>query len=316
MGILGQPPAMLLNEDFRFQATPLTVRANMATSAQMAACLENPEGLRVPIPGNLALGRGEPAELGLDDGRVSRRHALIHQQGEGEFWLVDLGSRNGTYLNDCRVQQPVMLRSGDRLRLGPFSLTFRQTGAGDRPVIEETASTMTVVDLRTAPCWLLVADVIGSTTRSRDTSPDQQAMKMGRWFLHCRQAIESADGMMNKYLGDGFLAYWPANERTLGGVLRAMEALRTLQDAGDPPFRMVLHCGEVMLGGAASMGEESLFGPVVNFVFRMEKLAAGLACLRLLSEEARKRVGDGLQVSFEGEHSLQGFDGKHRFYSC
>lgn len=67
-----------------------------------AAFLENAVGVRVAVPGNLALGRGEPLELCLNDGRISRRHALIHQQGEGEFWLVDLGSRNGTYLNDGR----------------------------------------------------------------------------------------------------------------------------------------------------------------------------------------------------------------------
>jgi adenylate cyclase len=288
----------------------------MTHPATVAALLENAQGVRVPVPGNLALGRGEPLELGLNDGRVSRRHALIHQQGEGEFWLVDLGSRNGTYLNGTRVQQPLRLRDGDRLRLGPFALVFRQGGFAPRETVEETVSSMTVADLRTASCWLLVADVIGSTLRSREAAPDQQAMKMGRWFLHCRQAIESAQGTMNKYLGDGFLAYWPANEPSTGGVRRALEAMRKLQAENDPPFRVVLHCGEVMLGGAASLGEESLSGPVVNFVFRMEKLAAGLGRQRLLSEAARERLGDLPEVADEGVHALPGFEGRHRFYSC
>ena len=288
----------------------------MATSAETSAFLEQPLGNRVRVSANLTLGRGEPAELGLEDGRVSRRHALIHQQGEGEFWLVDLGSRNGTYLNDCRVQQPVMLRNGDRLRLGPFSLVFRQTGTQERGGFEEEASAMTVMDLRSATCWLLVADVMGSSALARQTPPDEQAVKMGRWFLHCRQVIESAQGTINKYLGDGLLAYWPANEKTVDGVLRALKALRGLQGVEDPPFRLVLHCGKIMLGGVASMGEESLSGPVVNFVFRMEKLAARLARPRLLSEAARKQLGDRIEVGDEGEHSLPGFEGEHRFYSC
>ncbi|MCB1126045.1 MAG: FHA domain-containing protein [Verrucomicrobiae bacterium] len=288
----------------------------MTSHTATAAFLESARGGRVAVPGNLTLGRGEPAELGLNDGRVSRRHALIHQQGEGEFWLVDLGSRNGTYLNDCRVQQPIRLQDGDRLGLGPFGLVFRQGEVPATDSVEEAALAMTVVDLRSACCWLLVADVIGSTAQIRDNPPDQQAMKMGRWFLHCRQAIESAQGMMNKYLGDGFLAYWPANERTIEGVGRALQSLRQLQDANDPPFRMVLHCGDVMLGGAASLGEESLFGPEVNFVFRMEKLAAGLTQSRLLSEAARQRLGDRVSAVDAGGHGLPGFDGTHRFYSC
>jgi pSer/pThr/pTyr-binding forkhead associated (FHA) protein len=72
----------------------------------------------------------------LDD-RVSRRHALIQAQKQNEFWLVDLGSSNGTFLNGHRVTQPALLRDRDQIQLGQFRLTFRQSKAA-APVTEQT----------------------------------------------------------------------------------------------------------------------------------------------------------------------------------
>ena len=61
----------------------------------------------------------------LKHGEVSRQHALIEQRGE-EVVLLDRGSLNGTQLNgsDIDPRAPVPLRSGDRIELGPFQLTF------------------------------------------------------------------------------------------------------------------------------------------------------------------------------------------------
>jgi len=55
------------------------------------------------VTGNCSLGRAVGNDIVLVDDRVSRRHSTIHAQGERELWIVDLGSRNGTYLNGRRV---------------------------------------------------------------------------------------------------------------------------------------------------------------------------------------------------------------------
>ena len=61
------------------------------------------------------------------DAYVSRRHAQI-TYADGRYWLADLGSSNGTYLNDGRLEREraVALRHGDRIRLGRVEMAFSQ----------------------------------------------------------------------------------------------------------------------------------------------------------------------------------------------
>jgi len=249
------------------------------------------------------------------DNRVSRNHAIIHSRSEGEFWLVDLGSRNGTYLNDRRVHQPVRLRDGDLLRIGGSNFAFRQPGAeaGTEATARSTAKTLS--ELHPKECWLLVADVVGSTQLAKNAPPEEVAVLIGKWFLLCKQLIELADGTMNKCLGDGFLAFWPADTVALDSIVKVLGHLRQLQETRSPRFRLVLHYGKVFLGGGASLGEESLSGPEVNFVFRMEKLAGNLGTDCLFSEAAQIRLCNHVQITLQGTHSVAGFDGEFEFFA-
>jgi len=285
---------------------------SMSAAASSPAWLEPRNGERLLLEATFGIGRSADNRLVLRDERVSRRHALIHMQGDGEWWLVDLGSSNGTYVNRGRVSQPIRLRDGDVIEFGPFTLVFRQSEA---PTAADTELTTerTVVDLRTVACWLLVADVEGSTTLNQSMADEELAIMMGRWFSACQQLVERNSGIINKYLGDGFFAYWPASERARTGLLHALAGCRQLQEARAPVFRVVLHYGQVIMGGKASLGEESLSGREVNFVFRMEKLAAQLRLARLLSEPARQLLVDALPTTEVGAHALPGFPGTARF---
>jgi adenylate cyclase len=75
----------------------------------------------------------------LSDAKVSRRHALIQAQKQYEFWLLDLGSSNGTYLNGHRVTQPMLLRDRDHIEVGPFRLIFRQSKSSQPDPQQSTA---------------------------------------------------------------------------------------------------------------------------------------------------------------------------------
>jgi len=94
------------------------------------------------------------------------------------------------------------------------------------------------------------------------------------------------------------------------GELRAAHATAGVQ------FQVVVHHGRVALGGGASMGEESLMGPEVNFVFRLEKLAGSHGVSFCLSESAAGQLGGVLATTaVPGEHELKGFAAKQRVYT-
>ncbi|MBE9101053.1 FHA domain-containing protein [Vacuolonema iberomarrocanum] len=61
--------------------------------------------------------------LPISDKRLSRRHAAIRYVN-GYFYLVDLGSRNGSYINGEPVRRCMRLKDGDRIRLGSLSFAF------------------------------------------------------------------------------------------------------------------------------------------------------------------------------------------------
>jgi hypothetical protein len=80
-------------------------------------------GMIYDVDGDLVLGRGERAEIRLEDPFASSRHARIFEQGNAVV-IEDLGSTNGTYLNEEVLQTPRPLHPGDRVRIGDSEFTF------------------------------------------------------------------------------------------------------------------------------------------------------------------------------------------------
>ena len=70
----------------------------------------------------VVLGRSKDSDVQVEDANVSRRHAELRREG-GNWWLVDLGSTNGTELNGKRVQRS-KLADGDTITLGATDLVF------------------------------------------------------------------------------------------------------------------------------------------------------------------------------------------------
>jgi pSer/pThr/pTyr-binding forkhead associated (FHA) protein len=71
------------------------------------------------------LGRGDEADIVLEDSFASSRHARLVPHGD-VIVLEDLGSTNGTYLNDEPLRGPQPLHPGDRVRIGDTSFTFER----------------------------------------------------------------------------------------------------------------------------------------------------------------------------------------------
>jgi pSer/pThr/pTyr-binding forkhead associated (FHA) protein len=80
-------------------------------------------GMIYDLEGEVVLGRGNQAEIRLEDPFASSQHARIYEQG-GIFAIEDLRSTNGTYLNEEQLESPRPLHSGDRVRIGDSEFTF------------------------------------------------------------------------------------------------------------------------------------------------------------------------------------------------
>ena len=80
----------------------------------------------VPVESaSLVLGRAPECELPLDDTYVSQQHARIFAK-DGHWYVEDLGSTNGTSVNDQRLAAPARVQPGDRISLGTTVVELRR----------------------------------------------------------------------------------------------------------------------------------------------------------------------------------------------
>jgi pSer/pThr/pTyr-binding forkhead associated (FHA) protein len=75
------------------------------------------KGRRYPLADELTVGRAAGCQVTIDDTYASQLHARVFAR-DGQLFVEDLGSTNGTYLNRNKVQGPQVMRRGDRLQVG------------------------------------------------------------------------------------------------------------------------------------------------------------------------------------------------------
>ncbi|MCL5946444.1 MAG: FHA domain-containing protein [Chloroflexi bacterium] len=85
--------------------------------------LELPPGLTITLQGNCTIGRARDNRLVIQEPFVSGHHAQMYFKKE-HWWIRDLGSTNGTWINGKKVQAELALENGDVLRLGRWQARF------------------------------------------------------------------------------------------------------------------------------------------------------------------------------------------------
>ena len=103
----------------------------------MEAALNSPYGRTMLGPGSTAIGRAADNQIVVNDPQASSHHAQVYPDGQG-YLLVDLGSTNGTFINEQRLipNSPRMLNGGDMIRIGNTNFSYEAIGA---PPIGPTA---------------------------------------------------------------------------------------------------------------------------------------------------------------------------------
>jgi adenylate cyclase len=154
---------------------------------------------------------------------------------------------------------------------------------------------------------VMFSDIAGFTRKSESLAPERMMQEISRYFDIMAHEIQSHQGIVDKFIGDGIMALWNAPRRdadhaghACAAVLACMRANDQLdaaaQAAGAPvfPTRYGLHSGEAVVGniGSADRMQYTALGATVNLASRLESLNKHYRTRNLVSAETRRRAGD------------------------
>jgi pSer/pThr/pTyr-binding forkhead associated (FHA) protein len=140
------------------------------------------EGLEIPLKKDkFLIGRASECTLRAGSEAISRRHCAILRVKD--CWAVrDLGSRNGTYVNDKKIAKPVRLNPGDELRVGP--LKFRVAAGARKSAEAAPSSSVTTAPAAKPHKQPPVKDVSDMAERTRKkASGSTTEDDITRWLL-------------------------------------------------------------------------------------------------------------------------------------
>ena len=259
--------------------------------------------------GACTLGRATGNTHVLDLPGISRSHAMLQPGPTGGYLLADLKSTNGTYLNGLRIEQVVPLRDGDKIELGDVALTYRCQQAPDQPAGDGGA---TSVQIHSGKVCLLMLDIIGFTGHVQRVGAEAASADFKKWLGLVRPVLIRSGATINAYLGDALFAYWRQDKHPPAKITTALRELLALQTASPRPFRILLHHGPVRISGG--LQGESLTGPDVIFLFRIEKSTKPLGSTCVLSEPAAVSLDLTTRARDLGRHPVKDYEGTHGFY--
>jgi adenylate cyclase len=289
----------------------------------------NAEPFEVPIGNTASIGRTRENTVCLNSSPlVSRQHAVIRCHNGFQYQIIDLGSRNGTFVNDQRVIVPVTLADGARIRIADNLMTFSEEimDTTQEHLQLTVAGTSGHHPIESRPVALLVCDIRGFSSMSERTPPGDVAQILGAWFRETGNIVSKSDGTIDKFIGDAMLAYWGAAHEgpiDCGAALEAGKKMLALAAArawpSGEPFRIAvaLHYGQVTCSnvGVAADRDATIIGDAVNTVFRLEATSKELGQPMVLSSDFLENTPEmAPQLQDFGERSLKGKANTVRVY--
>jgi adenylate cyclase len=249
---------------------------------------EDGDGREIPlISGNIwKIGRTEQNTVVLPDDMVSRNHAMIQHEG-GDFYLIDMGSRNGSFVNGRRLTAPVALRDGDRLSFGEARLCFRNPSqvAAASASPDAAARGQTIALFKLDNVSVLVVDIRGFTVLAQKIDAGVLSRLVSTWFAEVDRIVHHYGGTAQKHIGDAVMAIWThaaqGDEHVeILRILSAVEEIAQMTGRLHEPFDLAepvrigagVNTGLASLGntGAGGASDFTAIGDSVNVAFRLE----------------------------------------------
>jgi adenylate cyclase len=289
-------------------------------SAKFRVTSPGGEPFESEINNTATIGRTGDNTIRLQGNHVSRQHAIVRCHNGFQYQIMDLGSRNGTFVNDQRVVMPITLEPGAKVRIASYELVFDQTPDDDPSghVDATLAAASLEGNQAVLSVAILVCDIRGFSSMSEKLTERELAQILGNWFRDVGNAVQSAGGIIDKYIGDAVLAYWPARDQqgTESAVCLDV-ALTILQLAAnrtwpgpETPFRVgiAVHFGRVTSSniGQVAMRDATIIGDTVNTAFRLEGVMKQLNQNLVLSQDFVTVLPSGYEFVDFGEFQLKG----------
>lgn len=268
-------------------------------SAQLSYTVED-FSKTIPCKSVLTIGRDKGSDIVLGDLMVSRNHSMIRRIGSGDYYLIDGGSSNGSYVNQQRVTMPKLLKHGDKITIGGIDFLFeqeaREEGTEEAVVLEDTIVHDTP---EIKKITIVVADIRGFTSLSEQIPIRTLTRLMNTWFNEVSDVIIKQNGIVDKFIGDCVFARWEADSDEITTIISALKAASGISKVTEDlnnNFSEIsedLHIGVGINTGAASVTrgrDNSALGDAVNVAFRLESATKMLGKDIVLSESAYRHL--------------------------
>ena len=312
----------------------------MTLSSDIASLeVSGPQGERtIPLKQGTTwrIGRNEPSEVVLDDEMVSRNHAILQRLEDGQFYLIDMGSRNGSFVNGARVSVPRALNDGDSILIGDTVLIFRCAGLETQTsedqtdelgeTIEDRTEDITTGSFKPLLITVLVVDIRDFTKLTQQVDQTVLCNLIAGWFRQGGRIMRDRGSWSQKYIGDALMAIWlhqtyGQERQEILSVIRACEEFAEVTGGLQAQFSLPvpLRIGAGVNTGMGTVGNAgttdamdfTAMGETVNAAFRIEsstkeiglEMAIGKSTYLLLSEGAD--LGEYFQAHVV---TLKGYD--------
>lgn len=280
------------------------------------------EPFDIPIGNTATIGRSSDNTVALSRSpHVSRQHAIVRCHNAFQYQIMDLGSRNGTFVNGRRVITPTTLNPGAIIRITDVEIVFMPVDdahAGEGGFDATLAAGTDTAGQESLVAAIMVCDIRGFSTLSEKLAEDLLARTLGEWFRDAGNIITAGGGTIDKFIGDAILAYWTGEGLPpADAALSSAESLivrsrgKTWPDESTTPFRIAvaLHYGPVTSGniGLVAQRDATIIGDAVNTAFRIESAMKPLGQILALSGDFLDALSSPpAGLASLGDHVLKG----------